>query len=152
MQTRWHRQWNELKKCRSCEFSFDSLDGYVCTEIFTLAEVKKCTRCRSTIDIHHFSWNRKGGHNKTCDGCLTKTRECQRTAEAKSKWHEWDILTAVYDKCGNNVEKNVYSIHKRRWWCQAHGLNPKPEFETWLMEQDDATLWWEYKALFNEIL
>ena len=117
-----------------------------------MTELRKCSRCRSTIELKHFSLNRKGEHNKTCDGCLSKTREYQRTAEAKSKRHEWDTLTAVCDKCGNHVQKNVLSIHKRRWWCQTNGMSPKPEFETWLMEQDYETLLWEYKVLFNEIL
>ena len=138
----------------SVNFSFRSkcLNGYVYTEIFTMTELRKCSRCRCTIELKHYSLNRKGEHNKTCDGCLAKTREYQRTPEAKSKRQAWDTLTVVCDKCGNHVQKNVLSIHERRWWCQTNNLNPKPEFENWLTEQDYETLLWEYKSLFSEIL
>ena len=70
---------------------------------------------RTTVS-KHFSLNWKGEHNKTCDGCLAKTRQYQRNAEAKSKRHEWDTLTAACDKCVNNVQKNVLSIHKQSFF------------------------------------
>ena len=39
-----------------------------------MAELRKCARCRSEIQLKCFAINRKGEYNKTCEACLTKKR------------------------------------------------------------------------------
>ena len=34
-----------------------------------MAELRQCSRCKSTIEIKYFSINRKGEHYKCCDRC-----------------------------------------------------------------------------------
>ena len=38
-----------------------------------MSELKKCSRCRSEIQLKYFAMNRKGEYNKTCETCLNKT-------------------------------------------------------------------------------
>ena len=40
-----------------------------------MSELKKCSRCRSEIQLQYFAINRKGEYNKTCETCLNKTRK-----------------------------------------------------------------------------
>ena len=40
-----------------------------------MSELKKCSRCRSEIELKYFAINRKGDYNKTCETCLNKTRK-----------------------------------------------------------------------------
>ena len=40
-----------------------------------MSELKKCSRCRSEIQLKYFAMNRKGEYNKTCETCLNKTRK-----------------------------------------------------------------------------
>ena len=117
-----------------------------------MTELRKCARCRSTIEIKYYSLNRKGEFNKTCDECLTKMKQYQGTSEAKQNRQTWSKDLITCEMCGCQVQRNTLSIHKRRWWCLTSKLKPKPEFEDWLMEQDYDTLLWEYKKLLSEIL
>ena len=94
-----------------------------------MAELRKCSRCRSEIELGYFSTNRKGQYNKTCDGCLNKMRQYQQTPKAKQNRQDRNKDTIKCDNCGECVQKNTLSIHKRRWWCQTHGLTPKPDFK-----------------------
>ena len=48
---------------------------YVYTELFKMAELRKCARCRSEILLKYFALNRKGEYNKTCETCLSKNRK-----------------------------------------------------------------------------
>ena len=49
-----------------------------------MAELRKCSRCRSEIELKYFGINRKGERNKTCESCLNKTRAYQQTPEFKA--------------------------------------------------------------------
>ena len=40
-----------------------------------MANLRKCTRCKSTIDISYFGMNRKKEPYKTCDNCRNKTNK-----------------------------------------------------------------------------
>ena len=40
-----------------------------------MAELRKCSRCRSEILTKYFAINRKGEYNKTCETCLNKKRK-----------------------------------------------------------------------------
>ena len=98
-------------------------------------ELRKCSRCRSVIELKYFGTNRKGEHNKTCITCLDKTAEYR---------NKWDCETKC-DHCGERTTNNCKSIHKRRFWCQTAQMNPRPSLEEWLVEQDYDKLLWEYK-------
>ena len=43
-----------------------------------MSELKKCSRCRSEIQLKYFAMNRKGEYNKTCETCLNKTRKTKQ--------------------------------------------------------------------------
>ena len=43
-----------------------------------MSELKKCSRCRSEIELKYFAINRKGEYNKTCETCLNKTRKTKQ--------------------------------------------------------------------------
>ena len=43
-----------------------------------MANLRKCTRCKSTIDISYFGINRKKEPYKTCDNCRNKSKKTSR--------------------------------------------------------------------------
>ena len=110
-----------------------------------MAELRKCSRCKSLITLEHYSLNRKNEYFKCCDNCRTKSSKYNQ--EYRKTW-DCEIRC---DKCGDRTTKNCKSIHKRRFWCQTYGMNPRPNFEEWLKEQDYDTLLWEYKKMLEEI-
>ena len=111
-----------------------------------MTELRKCSRCRSVIELKYFGINRKGEYNKTCINCLDKRNEYQR--EYRPNWD----CEIICEQCGNRTTKNCKSIHKRRFWCQTSQMNPRPNFEEWLVEQDYDKLLWEYKQVLKELL
>ena len=117
-----------------------------------MAELRKCSRCRSEIELKYFAINRKGEHNKTCETCLKKTRALQATPEAIDKRKQWNGMLVTCSNCGEEHTKNTLSLHKRRYWCKTHHLSERPKLEDWLMEQDYDTLLWEYKKIVEELL
>ena len=42
-----------------------------------MTELRKCSRCKSEIDISYFGMNRKNKPYKTCDNCRNKTKQTQ---------------------------------------------------------------------------
>ena len=38
-----------------------------------MSELRKCSRCTSTIELKYFAINRQGEHYKCCDNCRNKT-------------------------------------------------------------------------------
>ena len=104
-----------------------------------LTELRKCSRCTSTIEIEYFSINREGEHNKTCVNCLDKAK----TYKAEE---------IQCERCGEIRSRGSLSIHKRRYFCMTYNMEKKPEFEDWLMDQDYEKLVWEYKELLKEII
>ena len=42
-----------------------------------MAELRKCARCRSEIELKYFTINRKGEYYKTCENCLSKKRKAK---------------------------------------------------------------------------
>ena len=55
-----------------------------------MAELRKCSRCTSTIEIKYFSVNRKGEYYKCCDNWRKKRNDAQqqprRNAYAKQHY------------------------------------------------------------------
>ena len=43
-----------------------------------MANLRECTRCKSTIDISYFGMNRKNEPYKTCDNCRNKTNKTSK--------------------------------------------------------------------------
>lgn len=46
-----------------------------------MTELKKCSRCRSEIELKYFGINRKGEPYKTCDNCRNKKKNVKVTQE-----------------------------------------------------------------------
>ena len=104
-----------------------------------MEELRKCSRCKSLITLDYYSINRQGEYFKCCDKCRVKGAEYSR--EFRKTW-DCEIKC---DHCGDRTTRICKSIHKRRFWCQTSGMNPRPDFEEWLIEQDYDKLLWEYK-------
>ena len=102
-------------------------------------ELRKCSRCRSEIELKYFAINRKCEYNKTCVNCLDKAK----TYKAEEIERE---------RCGEIRRRGNISIHKRQYFYMTYHMENKPEFESWLLEQDYDKLFWEYKELSKEIL
>ena len=43
-----------------------------------MAELRKCSRCRSEIELKYFGINRKGEPYKTCDNCRNKNNKTNK--------------------------------------------------------------------------
>ena len=117
-----------------------------------MTELRKCSRCRSEIELKYFAINRKGEHNKTCETCLNKSRAYHQTTEAIDRRQQRNGISITCNNCGETHTKNTISKHKRQYWCKTSHVSEKPNFEEWLTEQDYDTLLWEYKQLLKEIL
>ena len=111
-----------------------------------MAELRKCSRRKSLITLEHYSFNRHGNYFKCCDKCRTSGAEYRR-----EHLKTWDCEIKC-DHFGQRTTKNCKSIHERRFWCQTFGMNPRPDFEEWLKEQDYDKLLWEYKKVLEDIL
>ena len=71
-----------------------------------MAELRKCSSCRSVIELTYFGIDRKREYNKTCIKCLGKKKER-------------DAIKTVCDNCGCDVNKGTLPIHKKRFYCQV---------------------------------
>ena len=109
-----------------------------------MAELRKCSRCKSLITLEHYSLN---GKMNTFNVVIVVEQKVLNTGENTGK--KWDCEIRC-DKRGERTTKNCKSIHKRRYWCQIYGMNPRPNFEEWLKEQGYDTLLWEYKKVLDE--
>ena len=109
-----------------------------------MSELRKCSRCRSEIELKYFGINRKGEPYKTCDNCRNKNTDYYR--EYRPKWN----CEIICEHCGDRTTKTCKSIHKKKFWCQTSQMNPRPGFEEWLSEQDHDKLLSEYKQLLKD--
>ena len=105
--------------------------------------LRKCTRCHSTKLESYFGKNTRGDFFKTCDNCRKK-----RIIEGEKYREQNDMLTPC-PKCG--VEKRGYEmkVHQKSFHCQIFGIEPRPCFELWLLDNED-TLIPRYKRLLEE--
>ena len=72
-----------------------------------MANLQKCSRCKSTIDVSYFSLNRKNEYFKTCNTCRTKSRESrakqrQQLDVEPSKRTDTDFVDEDFDQMKNN--------------------------------------------------
>ena len=65
-----------------------------------MADLRKCARCRSEIELKYVAINRKGEHNKTCETCLHKVRTLQATPEVIDKRKQWNGMLVTCSNCG----------------------------------------------------
>ncbi len=49
-----------------------------------MSNLRKCSRCRSEIELKYFAINRKGEYNKTCETCLSKNRKAKPASTVPS--------------------------------------------------------------------
>ena len=62
-----------------------------------MANLKKCSRCKSEIDISYFGMNRKKEPYKTCDNCRNKNKKSSKPTHADT-----DVIT-IDDEIKNCV-------------------------------------------------
>ena len=65
-----------------------------------MAELKKCSRCHSNIELKYYSINRKGEYYKCCDNCRN---------------NKYNIEC---DCCGKTISKNGIWQHKKTHDCK----------------------------------
>jgi ribosomal protein L20A (L18A) len=104
-----------------------------------MAELRKCSRCTSTIELKYFTINRKGEHYKCCDNCRKKRYDWSQQPEQKEygkqyynehREHklkiskEWNDKNREYvcekvkcDKCGSVVSRHTMTKHLRTLKC-----------------------------------
>ena len=73
-----------------------------------MTELKKCSRCRSEIELKYFAINRKGEHNKTCETCLNKARAYHQTTEAIDRRQQRNGISITCNNCGETHTKIQY--------------------------------------------
>ena len=73
-----------------------------------MTELRKCSRCRSEIELKYFAINRKGEHNKTCGTCLNKVRTHQQTPETIERRQQWNGISITCNHCGETHTKIQY--------------------------------------------
>ena len=91
-----------------------------------MTELRKCSRCRSEIELKFLANNRKVENNKTCVNCLDKAKTCNSTPERQKARQQCNEMIITCSNCGEKVINNTLSIHNRRYLCKAHNLNEKP--------------------------
>ena len=104
-----------------------------------MAELRKCSRCTSTIELKYFSVNRKGEHYKCCDSCRKKRynwaqkpehKEYEKQDYRENREHklntqkEWIDKNREYvyekikcDKCGSVVSRHTMPKHLKTLKC-----------------------------------
>ena len=70
-----------------------------------MAELRKCSRCTSTIELKYFSISRKGDHYKCCDNCRNINKN-----------------KTTCSNCGFQVCKQVISRHHKTDKCKQWEL------------------------------
>ena len=65
-----------------------------------MTELRKCSRCKSEIDISYFGMNRKKEPYKTCDNCRNKSKK-------KVKQHHYQILKIHQQQQKHMMMKNT---------------------------------------------
>ena len=68
-----------------------------------MAELRKCSRCTSTIELKYFSINRKGEYYKCCDNC----RKQQATWGDQNQQHLKEYREKYYEE--HKEHKNLMS-------------------------------------------
>ena len=89
-------------------------------------DLRKCTRCRSTLLLKYFETNRKGELFKLCNNCRSKGRdECDRYREK----HVMDIK--ICERCGSRVRISMgMPRHMRTLSCMQSEATSESREET----------------------
>ena len=87
-----------------------------------MTELRKCSRCRSVIELQYFGINRKDEYFKCCDKCRNKSTEYQR--EYKPKWD----CEIICEHCGDRTTKACKSIHKKTNLVSNFTNEPQTDF------------------------
>jgi hypothetical protein len=105
-----------------------------------MTEVKKCSRCRSEIELKYFGINRKGEPYKTCDNCRNKKKIVKVTQEVcKDKTFSDYYINLPIFKFENkqDIDIRIDSIVV---------LNHNVEFYNNIIFRSDGKIW-KYKEL-----
>ena len=76
-----------------------------------MANLRKCGRCRSEIELKYFAINRKGEYNKTCSKCLTKRKKTKPLSAVPCD--DDNISTATPDTSGTLEHEPTKKTYKK---------------------------------------
>ena len=116
-----------------------------------MADLRKCSRCTSTIELKYFSISRKGDHYKCCDNCRNKLSEYNKKPDVQDHRKQQKSQPLECENCGSTRNKGSMWLHQRRYYCKTYHMETKPSLEEWVINQDYDTLLHQYKELLKEI-
>ena len=111
-----------------------------------MTTLRQCSRCKSKLELAYFEKNRQGEYYKCCNNCLSKNRDGNFKFRMA---HRNEII--ICDKCGEQAKRYNITTHKQRFQCKVFGLEPRPTFNEWLLEQDENELVSEYKIKLKQL-
>ena len=111
-----------------------------------MAELRQCSRCKSKIELQYFEKNRQGEYFKCCNNCRGKKRD--ETERYRMNHRDECVMCA---KCGEQVQRYSITTHKRRFQCQVFGMETRPTFKEWLLQQNEDELVSEYKLMLKRL-
>jgi len=96
--------------------------------------------------VNHFGYNRLGERFKCCFKC--RERSSKASDEYRMNYRDEPVIC---DKCGGSAKRYNITTHKRRFQCQVFGVEPRPTFKEWLLQQNEETLVSEYTKMFKQL-
>ena len=91
-----------------------------------MAELRKCSRCRSEIEFNYFGINRKGEHNKTCETCLNKSRAYQQKPKKRIPIDATDVAVILgLNKYNRDIFQLVLKCWKRGLYSDYMNIKNK---------------------------
>ena len=117
-----------------------------------MTEYIKCSNCKCKFidnDEHiknNFGYKRLGERFKCCFKC--RERSSKACDEYRMKYRDEVVIC---DKCGEGAKRYNITTHKRRFQCQVFGVEPRPTFKEWLLQQNEETLVSEYRKMLQQL-
>ena len=82
-----------------------------------MAELRKCSRCKSSITLDYYSVNRQGEYCKCSDKCRVKGADYNR---------EYNKLTTTCNVCGKTGTPSHLARHKKSHLCKQDQNSIEP--------------------------
>ena len=93
---------DDLKKSNEIEVVFKYMKIYVYTYLFIMTELRKCSRCRSEIELKKLASTRKGEYDKTCVNCLDEAKRI-KLKKLNAKGVERSGVEVVFQYTGDGI-------------------------------------------------
>ena len=72
-----------------------------------MANLRQCSRCKSTIDISFFGMNRKKEPYKTCDSCRNKNKRAEPLKRSDTDFVDDTLLTTAESSSPPEASDNL---------------------------------------------